>query len=130
MAVYAGSETAWSSQLQQSVALKTTEAELIAASEGAKELLWLKRLLGELGENCSELPTLYVDNASAVKLAKNANFHKQSKHIEVRYYFVRECYQDGRIGVEHIDIVKQSVDFLMKPLDRVQFETLRNDIGV
>lgn len=89
MAVYAGSAIAWSSQLQQSVALKTTEAELIAASEGAKELLWLKPLLGELSENCCELPTLYVDNASAVKLEKNANFHKQSKHVEVRYYFVR-----------------------------------------
>ena len=79
------------------------EAEFIAASEGAIKLLWLKRLLGELGGKVSEVPTLYVDNASVVKLAKNPEFHKWSKHGEVRYYFVRECYQDGRIGVEHID---------------------------
>jgi len=60
----------WSSKLQRSVTL-STEAEFIAASEVAKELLWLKILLGELGGKGSEVPTLYVDNASAVKLAKN-----------------------------------------------------------
>jgi hypothetical protein len=86
--VYAGSAVAWSSQLQQLVALCTTEAEFIAASEGAKEPLWLKHLLGELGENCSDVTTLYIDNASTVKLAKNAKFHKQLKHVEVRYYSV------------------------------------------
>jgi hypothetical protein len=91
LAVYAGSATAWSSQLQRSVALSATEAEFIAASEGAKELLWLKCLLGELGGKCSEVPTLYVDNSSAVKRAKNPEFHKQSKHVEVQYYFVCEC---------------------------------------
>jgi len=62
----------------------STKAEFMAASEGAKELLWLKRLLGELGGRGSEVPTLHVDNASAVKLAKNPEFHKRSKHVEVR----------------------------------------------
>jgi len=60
VSVYAGSIIAWSSQLQQSVAPSTTEAELIAATEEAKELVWLKCLLGELGENFSELSTLYL----------------------------------------------------------------------
>ena len=91
LAVYAGSAIAWSSQLQRSVALSTTEAEFIAPSEGAKKLLWLKCLLGELSGKCSEVPTLYVENTSTVKLMKNPEFHKQWKHIEVWYYFVREC---------------------------------------
>jgi hypothetical protein len=71
-----------------------------------------------------------MDNASAVKPAKNPEFHKQSKHVEVQYYFVCECYQDGRIGVKHIDGVKQSADLLTKPLDRVQFEIQCNDMCV
>lgn len=108
----------------------STEAEFIAASDGAKELLWLKRLLGEIGENGSEVPTLYVDNASAVKLARNPEFRKRSKHIEVRYYFVCECYQDGQIGVEHIDGLKQLADVLTIPLDRTRVETLGNDVRV
>jgi hypothetical protein len=73
------------------VALSAAKAESIAASEGNKGLLWLKCLLGELGGKCCEVPTLYVDNASAVKLAKNPEFRKQLKHVEVWYYFVHEC---------------------------------------
>ena len=101
----------------------------ITANEEARELLWLKRLLGELGEKSSEVPMLHVDNASSVKLAKNPGFRKWS-NVEVQYYFVRECYQDGHAGVEHIDRVKQLPDLLAKPVDRVRFETLYNDIGV
>jgi hypothetical protein len=97
--------------------LSRTEAEFIADSEGAKELLWLKRLLGELGGKAIEVPTLYVDNASTVKLAKSPEFHKRSKHVEVPYFFVRECYQDGRIGVKHTDGLKQLADLLTIPLD-------------
>ena len=85
VAAYAGSAVAWSSQLQWLVAVSRTEAEFIAASEGAKELLWLKCLFGELGGNSSVVPTLHDDNASAVKLAKYPVSHKQSKHAEVRY---------------------------------------------
>ena len=65
-----------------------------------------------------------------MKLTKNAKFHKQSNHVEAWYYFVRKCYQDGSIGMEHIDGIKQSTDFLMKAMDRVRFETLHNDMGV
>ena len=58
-------------------------------------------------EKCSEIPKLYVDNASTVKLMKDPEFQKRSKHNEVCYYFVHERYQDGWIGVEHIDGLKQ-----------------------
>jgi hypothetical protein len=103
--------------LQLSMALSTTEAKFIAASDVTKELLWLKSLLGELIGKGSEVPPLYVNNASAVKLMKNPGFLKHLKHVEVRYYFVCECYQDGHKGVEHIDGVKQLADLFTKLLD-------------
>ena len=99
VAVYAGSAIAWPSQLRQSVALSIKEAEFVAASEGTKELLWLKRLLGELDGKVSEVPTLFVDNACAVKIAKNATYLKRPKHVELRYLYV--SYQDGRTGGTH-----------------------------
>jgi hypothetical protein len=72
----------WTSQLQKTTALSTTEAESIAASEGAKELVWLKRLLSELlSDFARRRPVLYIDNASAFKLIKNPEYHKMSKHI-------------------------------------------------
>ena len=73
-------------------ALSTTEAEITAASEATKEIICLIRLLKELGERFEVPPTLYVDSASAVKLAKNPEYHKRSKHVEVRHFFVREKY--------------------------------------
>jgi len=67
------------------VGLSTIAAKFIAASEEAKELLGLEGLLGELGGQVSEVTTLYLDNTSAVKLAKNPEFHKRSKHVKARY---------------------------------------------
>jgi hypothetical protein len=124
VAVYAGGAFAWPSQLQRTVAFSTTEAEFIAASEGAKELLWLKRVLEELSVKGGGFHTLYVDNASALKVVSNPEFHKQSKHIEVWHYFVSKCYQDGRLKVEHIDGCNHLADLLMKRWYRIGFDTL------
>lgn len=87
----------WMSQKQKSVVLSTTEAEYVAASECAKEIIWLNRLLNDITA-VNDTPTLFVDNASAIKLAKNPEFHKRSKHIDVRYHFIRgEKFQEGLI---------------------------------
>lgn len=119
----------WSSQKQRSVALSTTEAEFVAASEGAKEAIWLSRLLNEISD-FSKIPILYIDNASAVKLIKNPEFHKRSKHIEVRYYFVREKYLEGTLNVEHLEGENQIADLLTKAIMRVRFEKLRDMTGL
>jgi len=74
VAVYAGSVIAWSSHLQRSLALSTTEAEFITASERAKELLWLKGMLGKLGGKGSEVPTLYHSFATTVSQKKKCVF--------------------------------------------------------
>jgi uncharacterized protein YaaW (UPF0174 family) len=73
---------------------------------------------------------LYVHNVNTVKLTKNTEFHYRLKHVEVRYYFARECYQDGDIGEEHIDELRQLENLLAKPFDRMRFEGIRNDMGV
>lgn len=76
-------------------------------------------------EKCSEVP-LYVDNASAVKLTKDPGFQKRSKHTEMRYYFVHECYHDGRIWVEHTDGLKQlriKTLYSVACIDRVVLDT-------
>ncbi|RDY02474.1 hypothetical protein CR513_14062, partial [Mucuna pruriens] len=81
---------AWQSKLQKCVALSTTEAEFIAIKEACKELLWVKKLLKELGfvhdKHC-----LFCDSQSAIHLDKNLTFHSRSKHIDVRYYWIRDA---------------------------------------
>ena len=124
-----GTAVSWTSRLQKSVALSTTEAEFVAASEGAKELVWLKRLLNEMNGE-TKLPVLFIDNASAIKLVKNHEFHKRSKHIEVRYYYIRELYQKGDVDIEHVSSEEQLGDMFTKPLNSVRFKIMCSKIGL
>ncbi|UYV78722.1 hypothetical protein LAZ67_16002545 [Cordylochernes scorpioides] len=78
----AGGAISWLSQKQISVSLSTTEAELVAASNTAKEVIWLNRLFSEISP-LNEQPIIKVDNASTIKLIKNPEFHKRTKHIEI-----------------------------------------------
>nr|GEY89651.1 retrovirus-related Pol polyprotein from transposon TNT 1-94 [Tanacetum cinerariifolium] len=79
---FAGGAVSWQTRLQKCVALSTTEAEYVAATEACKELLWLKRFLQELGFKQQRYAVL-CDNQSAIHLAKNSMFHKRAKHIDV-----------------------------------------------
>ncbi len=126
---YVNSAISWMSQRQKSVALSTTEAEFIAASEAAKETIWLKRLLSEV-TTLVTTPVLMVDNMSAIKLVKNPVFHKRSKHIEVRHYFVREKVDEGQLVVEHVPGDSQVADILTKPLGKNRFQQLRDMLGM
>jgi hypothetical protein len=107
--------------------MSTTEAEFIAASEATKEVIWLTRLLNEI-TTLSAIPVLRVDNMSAVKLIQNPVFHKRSKHIDVRYNFVREKHEEGKLVVEHVCGDQQLADILTKPLSKERLEKLRCDI--
>ena len=119
----------WLSQRQKSVALSTTEDEFMAASEGAKEIIWLSSLFSEI-TNLVSTPVLKMDNKSAVKLVKNPAFHKRSKHIEVRYYFVREKFEEGRLTVEHVAGDEQVADILTKSVNKNRFQMLMVWYGI
>lgn len=127
--LFMGGPVSWLSRRQKSIALSTTEAEIIAASEASKEVIWLTRLFTEIAELAS-VPTLLVDNMSAIKLVKNPVFHKRTKHIEVRHYFIREKVDEGQLTVEHVPSELQLADILTKPLYREKFTQLRDLLGI
>lgn len=120
---FAGTALSWLSQRQKSVALSTTEAEYVAANEAAKQIIWLKRLYNEIAEK-KQKPILYIDNLSTVRLTKNPEFHRRSKHIEVRYHFVRERFQEGCFDIQHISGENQIADLLTKELPKPRFTEL------
>lgn len=117
---------AWGSQIQRSVSLSTTESEYIAASHTVRELVWLERLLRNLLENEQRKPILYMDNQSAIKLIKNPEFHKRTKHVDVRYHFVREKFKDKLFDIEYVSTDNQLADLCTKPLAKNRFEFLRD----
>jgi hypothetical protein len=75
-------------------------------------------------------PKLLVDNKSAISLAKNPVFHERSKHIDIRYHFIRECVEQGRVGIDYIRTNDQLADVLTKALGRLVFQGLRRRIGM
>jgi len=115
----------WQSVKQQVVALSSCEAEYIAATTASTQALWLAWLLGDLLGRDAEAVELRVDNKSALALAKNPVFHERSKHIWVRYHFIRSCLEEGSVRANYINTQDQLADFLTKSLGRIKFQQLR-----
>lgn len=127
--IYSGGAISWQSQRQATVAISTTEAEVVAASEAAREVVWLKRLLSDI-TNFSEIPEIYVDNEAAIRLAQNPELHRRTKHIEIRHFFIREKVTNGEIVVSKISSEFQVADALTKALPRPKLLTLMQTVGL
>lgn len=73
---------------------------------------------------------IYIDNRSAIDLAKNPVFHGRSKHIDIQYNFIRECVERGEIEIKHVSSEMQKADVMTKALSAVRFEKMRELLGV
>ncbi|KAG7599886.1 Zinc finger CCHC-type [Arabidopsis suecica] len=120
----------WCSQKQETVALSSCEAEFMAATEAAKQAVWLQELLQEVTERPCKRVLILIDNKSAIALTKNPVFHGRSKHIHKKYHFIRECVQNELVEVEHIPGEEQKADILTKALGRIKFKEMRELVGV
>ena len=100
----------WMSQKQRIVALSACEAEYISLTLAACQGVWLADLIAELTGRCVKPVRIFVDNKSAIDLAKNTVFHSRSKHIKIRYHYVRTCVQSGDVEVIHIPSTEQRAD--------------------
>ncbi|KAG2758696.1 hypothetical protein Pcac1_g29199 [Phytophthora cactorum] len=121
----------WRSKKQRTVALSSTEAEYMALSEATQEAVWLKVFLCELGEMANdEAVKIYEDNQGSIALAKNPEFHKRTKHIDIRYHFVREKVEDGQVVLQYVSTTDMLADIMTKPIPATQFGVLRNKLGI
>uniref|UniRef100_A0A2N9EY29 CCHC-type domain-containing protein n=1 Tax=Fagus sylvatica TaxID=28930 RepID=A0A2N9EY29_FAGSY len=104
-----GTAVSWVSRLQKIVALSKTEAEYVAVTEVGKEMIWLQGFLEELGQR-QKKGILHSDSQSAIFLAKNPAFHSRTKHIQLRYHFIRSLLDGGQLTLEKILGAKNPAD--------------------
>ena len=132
MFTFGGGAISWLSVKQSSIASSTMEAEYIAASEAAKEVVWLKNFLMDLEVVPFERSTitLYYDNSGAVANSKELKSHKRGKHIERKYHLIREIVNRGDVAVSQIASEDNLADPFTKALSQKVFDQHVEGIGV
>ena len=118
-----GGPISWTSRKQTTVALSTMEAEYMALTDAAREMLahitFFQTISIEL-----PLPVLFTDNEAAESIAKREPDYQRTKHIDIRYHFVRDHFEKGTFNIQHIPGTEQIADILTKPLPRVKHQTI------
>jgi hypothetical protein len=120
----------WSSRKQGSIAQSTAKAEYIVASVASREAVWLRKLLSDFLSSELAPIVIHCDNQSCIKLTKNPVFHDKSKHIEMRYHYVRDMVQKNVLNIQYVPTVEQTTDIFTKPLSLTKFVYFRDKLGV
>ena len=130
VAMLAGGGIAWRSKKQSTVAASSTEAEYMAMLEATKESIWIQKLLSELGRTAINAKTIYEDSQGAIALAHNPEHHARTKHVDVRYHFVRDYVENGTIRLEYCPTKEMVADALTKPLPKGRHDELIKRMGL
>ena len=120
----AGGAVTWSSKRQTTVALSTVEAEYVAMSRCAQQMVWMHSWLAEVGVKYSSPGLLKADNRGAIALTKNTKDHGKVKHIDIRHHYIRELLRSGVIAIEQVPSEDNLADLFTKPIPRDQHHRL------
>ncbi|GJX92068.1 retrotransposon protein, putative, ty1-copia subclass [Tanacetum coccineum] len=119
----------WSSKRQKSAAISSTEAEYIALSGCCAQVLWMRSQLTDYGLGFNKIP-MYCDNKSAIALCCNNVQHSRSKHIDIRFHFIKEQVENGVVELYFVNTEYQLADIFTKALGRERIEFLINKLGM
>lgn len=112
----AGGPVSWACKKNQNVCLSFTEAEYKAATSTAKEAVWDRRCLADMGQKQKQPTILYCDNMGAIALSRKPVFHSKTKHVAVHHHYVRDVIAEGDIELKYIKTADNLADVLTKPL--------------
>jgi hypothetical protein len=120
----------WSSKKQTIAALSTSEAEYVAATSAACQAIWLRRVLADLQQKQKGATKIFCDNKATISMTKNPTFHSRTKHIDIRYHFIRDLVAKEEISLEYCSTQGQLADVLTKALSKEKFCYFRDLFGV
>ncbi|GJZ82404.1 retrovirus-related pol polyprotein from transposon TNT 1-94, partial [Tanacetum coccineum] len=119
----------WSAKKQQSVAMSSAKAEYVTAAGCYASILWMKSQLSDYDIHYKMVP-IFCDNTSAITISKNPALHSRTKHIDIRYHFIRDHILKGDIELHFIPTEYQLADIFTKPLDEPTFTRLKAELGM
>ena len=126
-----GGAVSWSSKRQELVTLSTTEAEYVALTHATKEAIWLQNLLSEIFTGIDVKPfPLHSDNMSAIALARDDRYHARTKHIDIRFHFIRYSVEDGKIKLIFCPTASMTADIFTKALPSVKAKHFAMSMGL
>ena len=119
----------WFSKKQTSIATSTAEAEYMAAGSCCAQILWMKQQLSDYDVKAKETP-IFCDNTSAIAITQNPVLHSRTKHIDVRFHFIRDHVEKKNVTIEYVCTEKQLADIFTKPLNEARFIQLKTELGM
>lgn len=128
---FQGAAISWCSKRQPTIALSTTEAEYMSLSTATQEAIWLKQLEEDFCPTMSSIPiVMFCDNQSAISISGDDIYHARSKHIDIRYHFVRERISKKQISVRYKSTQDMLADVFTKGLHRPKHLTFAMAMGL
>jgi Reverse transcriptase (RNA-dependent DNA polymerase) len=125
---FGGAAISWSSRLQATVAISSTEAEYMAITEATNEAIFLRQLLEDMRASQQDSTVIYEDNQGAIKLASNPMHHRRTKHIDIRYHHIRHHMEIGTIKLIYVNTKEQLADSLTKGVGNSTLRVLTSAI--
>ena len=126
--LFNGTAVSWYSKTLRTVALSSQDAEYMALSDGSREVVFLRNMLIEMQFDV-DTTTVWGDNNGSLTVARNPANHQKTKHIAVRYHYIRQLIEDGEITVDKIDTTEQLADVMTKSLPQAQHKYLSEQIA-
>ena len=126
----AGGPISWRTRKQNTVALSSTEAEYLSATDSSKQAVYHRNFLQEIGIEQTGPTVIHADNQGAIALSENPCKHERTKHFDIRHHFIREKVQAGEVLLRYCPTNEMVADLLTKALPRIKFEKFRREAGI
>jgi hypothetical protein len=110
----------WSSNRIPNVTLSSSESEYIGLTNAAKEAVWLRSFFSELRFKLTTPTLIYGDNQAAISIARNQQYHTATKHVAIKWHWIREVIESSEVKVEHVPTGDMTADIFTKGLERIK----------
>ena len=128
--LFYGGAVSWAAKRQEIVSLSTTESEYVAVTHASKEALWLRSLISQLFDIVLESTPLFSDNQSAIALTKDHQYHPRTKHIDIRFHFIRWVIEGGSLRLIYCPTEDMLADSLTKALPSPKVKHFATELGL